>query len=96
MIPSGTYVGRELLSIVEGMVDLNQIEVDDQGIKRNKLKGITEIIINLDELNNSNNLEDGHPSNALFTYHMTDDQDFTCFEPKPSNIGNLKMESLLP
>ena len=34
------------------------------------------MIINLDELNNSDNLEDGHPSNTLFTYHMTDDKDF--------------------
>ena len=25
MIPSGTYAGRELLSIVEGMVELNQL-----------------------------------------------------------------------
>ena len=41
----------------------------------NKLKGITEMIISLDELNNSNNLEDGHPSNTLFTYNMTDDKD---------------------
>ena len=29
MIPSGTYAGRELLSIVEGMVELNQFVVDD-------------------------------------------------------------------
>ena len=28
-IPSGTYAGRQLLSIVEGMVELNQFEVDD-------------------------------------------------------------------
>ena len=90
MIPSGTYVGRELLSIVEGMVDLNQFEVDDQVIKRNKLKGITEIIINLDELNNSNNLQDGHPSNALFRYHMTDDKDFTCCEPQTQQYRKLK------
>ena len=52
MIPSGTYAGRELLSIVEGMVELNQFVVDDQVIKKNKLKGITEMIINLDDLNN--------------------------------------------
>ena len=32
MIPSGTYAGRELLSIVEGMVELNQFVVDDQVI----------------------------------------------------------------
>ena len=59
MIPSGTYAGRELLSIVEGMVELNQFVVDDQVIKKNKLKGIMKMIINLDELNNSDNLEDG-------------------------------------
>ena len=46
MIPSGTYAGRELLSIVEGTIELNQFVVDDQVIKKNKLKGITEMIIN--------------------------------------------------
>ena len=86
MIPSGTYACRELLSLVEeGMVKLNQFVVDDQVIKKNKLKGITEMIINLDELNNSNNLEDGHPSNTLFTYHVDAHKDFTCFEtPHPT------------
>ena len=81
MIPSGTYAGRELLSIVEGMVELNQFVVDDQVIKKNKLKGIKEMIINLDELNKSDNLEDGHPSNTLFTYHVDAHKDFTCFKP---------------
>ena len=90
MIPSGTYAGRELLSIVEGMVELNQFVVDDQVIKKNKLKSITEMIINLDELNNSDNLEDGHPSNALFMYHVTDDKDFTHFEPQTSQYRKLK------
>ena len=96
MIPSGTYAGRELLSIVEGMVELNQSVVDDQVIKKNKLKGITEMIINLDELNNSDNLKDGRPSNELLTYHMTDDKDFTHFEPQTPQYQKLKMESLLP
>ena len=44
MIPSGTYAGRELLVIVEGMVELSQFVVDDQVTETNKLKGITEII----------------------------------------------------
>ena len=65
-IPSGTYAGRQLLSIVEGIIiKLNQFEVDDQVTKTNKLKGIMEMIINLDELNNSVNLKDGRPSNEL-------------------------------
>ena len=49
-----------------------------------------EMIISLDELNNSDNLEDGHPSNTLFTYHMTDDKDFTCFEPQTPQYRKLK------
>ena len=90
LIPSGTYASRELLSIVEGMVELNQFVVDDQVIKKNKLKGITEMIINLNELNNGNNLKDGRPSNELLTYHVTDDKDFTCFEPQTPQYRKLK------
>ena len=37
-ITSGTYAGRQLLSIVEGIIELNQFEVDDQVTKTNKLK----------------------------------------------------------
>ena len=69
-IPRGTYASRELISMLEGIVELNQFEIDDQVTKTNKLKGITEMIINLDELNNSVNLKDGRPSNELLTYHV--------------------------
>ena len=48
------------------------------------------MIISLDELNNSDNLEYGHPSNTLFTYHMTDDKDFTHFEPQTPQYRKLK------
>ena len=90
MIPSGTYAGRELLSILEGIIELNQFEVDDQVIKMNKLKSITEMIINLNELNNSDDLKDGRPSNELLTYHVTDDEDFTRFEPQTPQYRTLK------
>ena len=80
-IPRGTYAGRQLLSIVEGIVELNQFEIDDKVTKTNKLKGITEMIINSDELNNSDNLKNGKPSNELLTYYVTDNKDFTRFEP---------------
>ena len=90
MIPSGTYAGRELISMLEWIIELNQFEVDDQVIKKNKLKGITEITLNLDELNNSDNLKDGRPSNELLTYHVTDDKDFTRFEPQTPQYRKLK------
>ena len=90
MIPMGAYAGRELISMLEGIIELNQFEVDDQVTKTNKLKGITEITLNLNELNNSNNLKDGIPSNELLTYHMTDDKDFTHFEPQNPQYKKLK------
>ena len=81
LIPSGTYASRQLLSMLEGIIELNQFEDNDQVTKTNKLKGITEITLNSDELNNSNNLKDGRPSNSLLTYYMTSNEDFTHFEP---------------
>ena len=92
LIPSGTYASRELLSMLEGIIELNQFEVDDQVTKMNKLKGITEITLNLDELNNSDNLKDGRLSNELLTYHETDDKDFTHFEPQTPQYRKLKNE----
>ena len=92
LILSKTYAGRELLSILGGMVAFNQFVNDDRVIKTNKLKGITGMILNLDELDNTVNFEDGRPSNALLTYHVTADEDFTCFEPHTPQYKKLKSE----
>ena len=90
MIPKGTYAGTELISMLEGIIEFNQFEVDDQVTKMNKLKGITEITLNLDELNNSDNLKDGRPSNELLTYHMTDNEDFIRFKLQTPQYRKLK------
>ena len=90
MVPNGTYASRELISILEGIIELNQFETHDQVTKTNKLKGITEITLNLDELNNSVNLKDGRPSNELLTYYVTSSEDFTRFEPQNPQYKKLK------
>ena len=90
LIPSRTYAGRELLFLLEGMIELNEFLVDDQVIKKNKLKGITEMIVNLDVIYNSNNLKDGRPSNALLTYHVTSNEDFMSFKPNIPQYKKLK------
>ena len=90
MIPNGTYASRELLSMLEGIIELNQFEADNQVIKKSKLKGITEITPNLDELNNSDNLKDGRPNNVLLTYHVTSNEDFTRFEPQTPQYRKLE------
>ena len=90
MIPKGAYASRELISMLEGIVELNQFEIDDKVAEKNKLKGITEITLNLDELNNSNNLKDGRPSNSLLTYYVTSNEDFMRFEPQNPHHRKLK------
>ena len=90
MIPKGAYAGRELISMLEGIIEHNQFEADDQLTKMNKLKGITEITLNLNEPNNSDNLKDGRLSNELLTYHVTDDEDFRHFEPQTPQYRKLK------
>ena len=44
----------------------------------------------LDELVNSNNLEDGHPSNTSFTYYIPGSENFTCFELQAHQYKKLK------
>ena len=90
MVPNGTYASRELISILEGIVELKQFEVEDEVTKTNKLKGITEITLNLDELNNSDNLKGGRPSNELLTYHVNTHEDFMRFEPQTPQYKKLK------
>ena len=46
--------------------------------------------LDLNELDNSDNLKDGRPSNTLFMYHMTFDRDFTHFEPHTPQYKKLK------
>ena len=77
-----TYAGRVLISILGGLSAFTHFVNDDRVIKTNKLVGISEMIfLNLNELDNTDKLKDGRPSNLLLTYHVTADGDFTRFEP---------------
>ena len=48
--------------------------------------------LNLNELDNTDSLEDGRPSNSLFTHHVTSNEDFTHFEPHTPQYKKLKNE----
>ena len=63
----------------------------DYALKVNKLERVTEMTINLDELDNTDNLEDGRPSNALFMYYVSSYRILCVLSPTPHSIKNLKM-----
>ena len=75
-----------------GMVAFIQFVNDEQVIKMHKLSGITGMDLNLNELDNTDNLEHGRPSNSLLTYHVTSNEDFMHFEPATSLYKRLKNE----
>ena len=48
------------------------------------------MLMSLNELKDSDNLEDGKPSNVLLRHHMTSSEEFTNFEPVTSQYKKLK------
>ena len=62
--------------------------------RTNKLVNGTKISITLNEFDNSDNLEDGKPSNTLFTYYVTSPEYFTLFEPQSPQYKKLKNDTI--
>ena len=87
---SKTYTSRELNAFVEGKHIISDLDNDPQIIKTNKLAKVTNMSLKLDELDNTNNLEDQHPCNTLFTYYIPGSENFTRFEPMTPRYKKLK------
>ena len=85
---------KELNSLI-GMELKSQMLDSCNDIQRtNKLVNGTKITISLNELDNSDNLEDGKPCDTLFTYFVTSPEYFTCFEPQSPQYKKLKNDTI--
>ena len=89
-ILNGSYTKREIDVIVERKHILADLSNDFRIIKTNKLAKVIDMIFNLNELDNSGDLKDGRPSDALFTYYASSSKDFTHFEPQTPQYKKLK------
>ena len=81
VLNKGVYTDKELDSLIVMELKSQMLDSHDDVLRTNKLKKITKVAISLNELNNSDNLEDGRPSNILFTYYVTSLEYYMCFEP---------------
>ena len=91
----GVYTDKELNSLI-GMELKSQMLDSRNDIQRtNKLVNGTKITITLNELDNSDNLEDEKPSNTLFTYYVTSPEYFTHFEPQSPQYKKLKNDTII-
>ena len=66
------------------------IDSREDVLRTNKLEKVTKMVISLNELDNSDNLEDGRPSNSLFTYYVTGPEYSTHFKPCTPQYKKLK------
>ena len=67
VLNKGVYTDKELNSLIGSELKSQMMDV----LRTNKLDNVTKMIISLEELDNSDNLDDGKPSNILFTYYVT-------------------------
>ena len=85
---------KELDSLIGMELKLQMLDSHDDILRTNKLIKIMKVVISLNELDNSDDLEDGRPSNTLFTYYVTS-LDIICvlnpttLDIRPSNMARL-------
>ena len=69
---------------------LTNLNNDPRVTKADKLEKVAGMVFKLDQLDNSDNLEDGRPSNTLFTYYVADSKSFMHLKPATPQYKKLK------
>ena len=90
VLNKGVYMDKELNSLIGTELKSQMLDSRNDVLRTNKLERITKMIISLNKLNNSDNLEDGRPSNVLFNYYVTSSECYTLFEPQTPRYKALK------
>ena len=90
VLNKGVYTDKELDSLIGTELKSQMLDSRDDVLRTNKLKKFMKVVISLNELDNSDNLEDGRRSNTLFTYYVTSLEYYTHFEPRNPQYMKLK------
>ena len=90
VLNKGVYTDKEQNSLIGAELKSQMLDSHNDVLRTNKLEKVAKMVISLEELNNSNNLEDGRPTNTLFTYYVTSPERFMCFEPCTPQYKALK------
>ena len=94
VLSKGVYMDKELNSLIGTELKSQMLDSRNDILRTNKLVNGTKISISLNELYNSDNLEDGKPSNTLFTYFVTSPEYFMHFEPQSPQYKKLKNDTI--
>ena len=81
VLNKGVYMDKELNSLIGTELKSQMLDSRNDILRNNKLEKVTKMIISLNKLDNSDNLEDGRPSNILFIHLVTNSECYTLLEP---------------
>ena len=87
VLNKGVYTDKELNSLIGMELKSQMLDSRDDVLRTNKLVKVMKMV---NELDNYDNLEDGRPSNALFTYYFTGPEYSMHFEPRSPQYKALK------
>ena len=90
VLNKGVYMDKELNSLIGTELKSQMLDSRNDILRTNKLERIMKMIISLNQLDNSDNLEDGRPSNVLFTYCVTSPERYMLFKPRTPRYKALK------
>ena len=90
VLNKGVYTDKELNSLIGAELKSQMLDSRNDISRINKLEGITKMVISLNELDNSDNLEDGRPSNVLFTYYVMSSERYTLLGPQTPQYKALR------
>ena len=90
VLNKGVYTDKELNSLIRTELKSQMLDSSNDVLRTNKLKKVKKMVISLNELNNSDNLENQKLSNTLFTYYVTGPEYSTCFESHTPQYRKLK------
>ena len=88
-LKKGVYMDKELNALI-GLELKSQMDDCNDVLREDMLENVMKLTISLDELDNTDNLENGAPSNALFMYFVSSPE-YSTHEPKTPNTRSSKM-----
>ena len=94
VLNKAVYTDKELNALIGLELKSQMMDSRNDVLRTNKLKKIAKMVISLNELNNSNNREDGRPSNTLFTYYVSGPEYSMHFEPCTPQYKALKNDMI--
>ena len=83
-------MGRKLSTFVGRKVITTSLDTNENVVKTDKSVCVTEVVLSLDKLDNTDNLAEGNLSNVLLRHHVTANGEFTSFEPVATPYKKLK------